>query len=107
MAKRRNCGTYGDNLAQGLNKIRVTKKMVVHKVAITFMRKLFLKFASFSDIQTFRIHVKKNNTTGNIINRYLNQMFISCLCVKNKYIRKVAPRKRHILKINVPRFPTR
>jgi hypothetical protein len=107
MAKRRNCGTYGDYLAQGLYKIRVTKKMDVQKVAITFMRKLFLKFASCSDIQTFRIQVKKNNTTGNMINRYLNQMFISFLCVKCKYISIVAPRKRNILKINVPRLPTR
>jgi hypothetical protein len=41
----------------------------MHTVAITFMRKLFSKFAASSFFHTFHIQYRKNKTTGKVINK--------------------------------------
>lgn len=48
----------------------VIKNTVVQKVETKFISKLFLKLAASLFRRTFNIQYKKNNTTGNIINKY-------------------------------------
>ena len=69
MAISRNCCAYRNNFTQWFKMIRVKKKVEVQSVEITFIRRLFLKFASSGRRHTFIIQNRKNSTTGKRINR--------------------------------------
>jgi hypothetical protein len=63
------CCAYGNDFTQWFIIRIVIKKIVVQTVAITFISKLFLKLAASGLRQVFNIQYKKNDTTGNMINK--------------------------------------